>query len=280
MHEAIENTADRIITGHIFDGIIGGIHIGWAYDSKRGKMTFEHLLPTILAWGIEPETLKLFFEPEARKTVDDVMERMRQIYNTMAGRDHHKAWLFDLQYRQRFHVGSALWPASFSAWPVIPCLDRDVLAVSAALPCSSIADRRAQSEILTRRFPTLAGLPIDRNSSDMMPQRPQLADYVLRSLNYRIQSAKDLAGKLFDRKEAEKIYYRRIYDIDSPGWRDIRKLAEPHRDGIASLFANGKIVDNWPAIEQSSFVNNPVKDFSIARNLMGLALCNRYMNES
>lgn len=278
MHNAIANLSDRVVVGHIFDGVIGGIHIGWAYDPELGQLCFEKLLPTVLAWGFEPEVLKTLLAPGVHNIVDDVMAQLQQEYHGVAESEHYRAWLFDLQHRQRFHVGSAIWPISFAAWPVMPFLDRDVMAVSAAMPSSSLADRRAQNELLVRQFPQLAQLPIDRNSYDMLPLRPRLRDFLTRSLNYRVQALKNFIEAKSGRAKPEQVYYRRLYDINSPGWRSVRHIAEPYHDQLPAVFLREKVNTVLPSVQQAVQVPNPVKDTSGVKILLGLALCSRQLN--
>ncbi|KPK11283.1 MAG: hypothetical protein AMJ56_06500 [Anaerolineae bacterium SG8_19] len=275
MHEAIGSLSDRVVAGHIFDGVIGGIHIGWAYDPGTGQMGFEKLLPTVLAWGFEPEVLKTLLVHDVHNIVDDVMARLQQEYEGVAESEHYRAWLFDLQHRQRFHVGSAIWPISFAAWPVMPFLDRDVMAVSAAMPSSSIADRRAQIALLVRQFPQLAQLPIDRNSYDILPLSPRFRDLLARSFNYRAQAIKKLVRAQLGKAKPERVYYRRLYDINSPGWLSVRQIAEPYRNQLPAVFLRDKVNTILPGVEEYVQVHNPVKDTSSVKTLLGMALCNR-----
>jgi len=279
MHEAIGNLSDRVVTGHIFDGVIGGIHIGWAYNPDNGQMGFDKLLPTILAWGFKPDGLKSLLIPEVHNIVDEVMSRLRQEYDGVADNEQYRAWLFDLQHRQRFHVGSAIWPISFAAWPVMPFLDRDVMAVSAAMPSSSIADRRAQIALLVRKFPQLAQLPIDRNSYDMLPFSPRLSDLLARSFRYRADGIKNRIRGIFGMSRPEHVYYRRLYNINSAGWRSVRQLAEPYRDQLPNIILKEALNKFLPDAGELVHVNNPVKDTSNAKLLLGLALCTRQLAE-
>lgn len=273
-HDVLAEYPGSAILGHVFDGIAGGIHIGWAYDNQTGRLSFDGLLPTVLAWGFKPDQLKSMLKPNVRDVVDHVMLGLRQEYESTADSEHYRAWMFDLYHRQRFHVGSALWATSFSAWPIVPFLDRDVVAVCAAFPCSSLSDRRAQNELLNHRFPDLATLPVDRNSEDTLPTRPRLRDFVARSLGYRSDALKRLARSLRGVKEPERIYYRRLYDMNSPEWRTVRRLAEPMREGLPDILLQDQVRQVLPDPDHDIEAANPVTGTSRARLLIGLALHN------
>jgi len=274
-HDAIRALSDRVVVGHVFDGVIGGIHIGWAYDADKGKLGFDGLLPTILEWGIAPDKLKSILSPEVREAVDNVMLSLRDEYDGAAEREHYRSWFFDLHHRQRLHVGSALWPTSFAAWPVSPSLDREVIAVSSAFPSSSLADRRAQTELLVKRFPHLAGLPIDRNSAEMLPPRPRLKDFLYRSMNYRLDALKGRLRSATGGTGPEHIYYRSLYDMNSPEWMTVRRLAEPFRRSLPEVLLPEKVDQLLPDPEIPMHAKNPVTGTSSARLLIGLALFSR-----
>lgn len=276
MYDILSEGPERLVVGHGFDGIAGGIHIGWAYDSKSKHMGLDVLLPTILAWGLQPAALKKLVGSEHAAAVDAAMERIETVYNELAPREHHRAWLFDLQYRQRLHVGSALWPISFASWPVVPYLDRDVVRVCAAMPSSSIADRRAQFALLARCFPRLAALPLDRNSWDDMPPQPQLKDFVRRSINYRIRAIQQSVRNVLGKELPDRVYYHRLYDFNSPGWRSVRRLAEPDREYIKRALVADEVDAILPQPEATKQFDNCVKDPSAARMLMGLGMIMRH----
>lgn len=273
IQKSVAKVSDRIVVGHALDGVLGGIHIGWAYDSRARSMGFDELLPTILAWGIGPDELGALLEPEVTSVVTDVMNDLRAEYDTVANREHHRAWLFDIYHRQRFHVGSAFLPISLGTWPVSPVFDRSLIAACASLPGTSIASRRMQIELLKQRFPELSGLPLDRNSSDMMPLLPQLKDFVMRSVNYRWDTVRSNIRRLMGWDEPNVYYYKRIYNFDSPGWRSIRKLTQDHRMRVKAILSKADINDLMPDPESCVQAGRTIKETSLQRTVAGLALC-------
>jgi asparagine synthase (glutamine-hydrolysing) len=272
MHRAIASLADRVLTGHMLDGIVGGLHVGWAYDPRAGKMGFDQLLGSVIRWGFAPTTLKSMLIPGASDVVDDVMARLRHEYAHPAEREHHRAWIFDLRHRMRFHVGSATWTTSFASWPVLPFLDRAVLCVAAAMPGSSLADRRAQTELLVTRFPKLAEQPLDRNSHDMRPLRPKLRHEVRHAVRERCRRlALRIPGIL---RRRERLYYRRLFDMNSPGWRAVRTLAEQYRTQIPSILSREIVDAHLPPPEKDISADGPIGATSGMKMLLGLALWN------
>ena len=275
IRDSLLSLPDRVIGGHLLDAVIGGSHIDWAFNSESGKLDFDGLLSSLHSWAIDSATLKSMLVPGVREIVDDVMATARKEYEEGAEQEHYRSWIFDLHHRQRFHVGAVLWPISFSSWPVIPCLDREVIATVAAFPCCSLAERRVQDEFYFSKFPNLATLPIDRNSEDCLPANPSMRDFLQRSLRYRIEKYGRLARSALGIQERERVFYRRLYDINSPEWRLVRQLREPATYDLPDIFLTDKVSQCLPDPDSDIHVSPPViPGTSAARLLIGLSLCN------
>jgi asparagine synthase (glutamine-hydrolysing) len=129
---------------------------------------------------------------------------------------------------------------SFSSWPATNALDLDVLRTCLALPGKWMIGRQAQKELVIRRFPDLAALPLDRNSFDASP--------LVGGGNRRLAS---LTGRIRRKMKAltgwESRYYFRAYDLDARQWKAIRTRAEPHRDLVGSIFRRDALRELLPA---------------------------------
>jgi hypothetical protein len=105
-------------------------------------------------------------------------------------------------------------------------MDRRLLEVVSSMPLSYFKDRTIQVEILKRRFPALATLPLDRNSKQAgylitpWSQRLRQAIPQAHEISWRLGSK--LEG-LFSRKESR--HYYRSYGLDAPGWQAIQAEA-------------------------------------------------------
>lgn len=270
-HPYLDCLPPRIVLGHILDGVVGGIHISWAYDPATRSMSFDPQFERTYRWGFAPDPLRELLVPPARALVEDVTACLRTSYRAYSERPHLRAWHYDLLHRHRFHIGSALWAACFSSWPVCPALDRQLLAVSASIPASSLADRRAQKEILVTRFPRLAALPIDRNSYCSLPLRPRLRHHVREFCRQRLSR---VTRALTPAREGR--YYYRAYDLDSPGWVAVRRAAESWRRRLPDAL-RPEVVDSWlPAPNQALSLDDRIMDSSRLKLLLGMACLVRH----
>ncbi len=272
MHDAIARLPDRVVMGHLLDAVAGGSHVAWAYDANTGTMGFEALWARVTAWGFSGSALDALLDAPSRDVRRAVEDGARRRYEAAAERAHHRAWWFDLAHRQRFHVGSALWVTSFASWPVVPALDREVIRAAAALPASSLANRRAQTGALIRAYPRLAGLPLDRNSYDRRPLTPRLRDEVRHWMTDRWSDLQRRAAHRTGRPVRERRYYRRLYDLNSPGWRAVRRHAEPCRATLPAALVPAAVASAWPGADIDLAFADPIRDASPAKLLMGLAV--------
>jgi len=130
-------------------------------------------------------------------------------------------------------------------------LDRKVLATTAGMPASTLADRLGQIALVKTRFPGLAELPLDR--SDLASDEPQLLAPRLRHLlkSFARSEVRALRRKLhLSRQSATEVrYWYRINNFDSAGWRSVRALAEPSRPHM-NLFHKEVLDEILPPPEQ------------------------------
>lgn len=223
------------------------------------------------AWkrrGIDAPTLERLLRPGVFSgEVERVGSKMRAAYAQGSTIEAERPWRFSLAHEGRAHAGGVPWRLSFGSWPVLPILDRSVLKAVASLPQSSLADRRAQDDILRRRFPDLARLPLDRNSHDTLPLLPSVRERI----RHRVWRA---AEPLRRRMPApvERRYYHRMYDMNGPGWLAIRRLVEPHRERLADLVDMDELAKLVPPPDTPVVVRNPIGDTYGRKLLVGLMM--------
>ncbi|MEO7217028.1 MAG: asparagine synthase-related protein, partial [Gemmatimonadaceae bacterium] len=154
----------RLVTGYGMDATVGGSHLTWAYDKSSRSMSFDNFFASINAYGFAESVLcRLIRGNDAADLVEHGKATIRHIYESYSDVESQRAWCFDLHHRQRFHIGNSPWLLSYGSWPVQPATDRGVLEVAGGLPMSTVAERRAQDEMIRRFYPRLAQLPLDRN---------------------------------------------------------------------------------------------------------------------
>jgi asparagine synthase (glutamine-hydrolysing) len=262
----------RIVTGYGMDSIVGGSHLTWAYDAASRSMSFATYFASINAYGIAESTLaRLMSGNDASDLVEHGKTTIRNIYESYSDIESQRVLCFDLHHRQRFHVGNTPWLLSFGVWPVQPATDRVVLEVAGGLPMSALADRRAQDEIIRRFFPRLAELPLDRNGFNTEPLSPRLRYHLGRYVRKHVSPI----GALLPRRRTkvrERRFYFRLFDFNGPGWRAIRRLAEPHRDKLSGLLDRATLDACLPPPDVELRVRDGIVGFSGPKILVGLML--------
>ena len=208
---------------------------GYNLESRSGEpvpLAYDELFRSKKNRGFQAATLR-------RLLRRDVFEDLSTRSSRNAGRctrpgprsQRDRLGRFFIAHDWRAHAGGIPWKLSFGSWPVLPMLDRGLLETIFTLPASSLVDRRAQDELLRRRFPDLARLPLDRNSEDPFPLLPSFTERVHHAV---LRAAAPVRRRV--PRRLERRYYHRIYDINGPGWRAVRRLADPHRERLAPLF--------------------------------------------
>ena len=263
----------RIATGYAMDAIIGGTHIAWAWDRANRRMSFESFHARVNAHGVAEEVLGgLLGVPRARDLVHSVKETIHGVYDSYSDVDSRRAWCFDIHHRQRLHVGNVPWNFSFATWPVQPAIDRRVLEVAGGMSLAALAERRAQDAVLTRFYPELAELPLDRNSYDTTPLSPRVRYLMGRWVRDRLSPFAGSSSRWAGHAAEERRFYYRLYDFNGAGWRAIRRLAEPHRARLEGLLDMERLNEYLPAPEVNLPMRNGIVEPSGRKMLVGLVL--------
>lgn len=268
----LQQFAARVVTGHLMDSIVGGSHIGWAYSNADQAPAFDTFFARMNQWGVRPETLQRLLRREVfGDLVSQTMARLRAVYESYGKLESQRAWSFDLHHRQRFHVGGAAWALSFGAWPVLPAASQTVLETAGGLPAATLAERRAQIELLCRRFPELAALPLDRNAYNVEPLRPRLRHLLVRNLARRLRPL-DRLNPLRPRRRSERRYYYRIYDFNGPGWVAVRRQAESQRERALHFFNREVLEEILPPPEVPLQFRDGIVEASGLKSLLGFLI--------
>ncbi len=228
--DCVRGLAPRALGGYLMDASLGGSLV------VAGAPSFDRDLARLHAWGIAPAALRGLLRKELfGNAVDETIEALRVAWSS---RTADRARHLYTDNRHRFNTGGPIWRHAFGSWPVLPLLDRHLAAVAFSLPFTTVAGRRAEDEILRRRFPDLARLPLDRNGPDLSPILPT------RSWRFRLRWRRRLA-----RRGVERRRFFRVMDFDGPGWREVRARAEPERARRADWFVPGALDALLPRAE-------------------------------
>ena len=144
-----------------------------------------------------------------------------------------------------------------------------MLSVVGGLPAGVLAERRTEDEIIRKRFPTLAELPLDRNGPNTTPLSPRLRSQLQAGLRKRVAP---VTRWLRRPAGPERRYYYRIYDFNSPAWRTARRQAEPHREKLHALFDRKVLDELLPPPEADAHLPHGIADASSRKLLVGLCL--------
>jgi asparagine synthase (glutamine-hydrolysing) len=209
---------------------------------------------------------------EVRDAVDQVHREVEGIFDSLGETGTHRAYAFDLRYRQRFHVARGAWVTSLGSWPIMPILDRDLLAVAGGIPAASLGDRRCESAILMRVFPRLAEIPLDRSGQAPEALLPRFRHQITRHLRAKVLSfgGRAVQSALSSRESRR---YVRVYDVNNDAWRSIRQHAEPFRELLYDWFDAERLASYWPGPHVTVPAVDKIVDTAAMKNLIGLALC-------
>lgn len=271
-NQHLRKLTSRIVTGFLCDSIVGGSHISWAYSPSDGTMSVENFLTQINSYGFRPNILKKLLRHEIFDDLVSVtLARIRKVYQNYSKLQFQRAWCFDLYHRQRFNIGGHLWLLSFGAWPMTPVVDHQVLEVIGGMPVTTLMNRRVEEELLCKRFPELAKLPLDRNSYNTAPLQPTLLQRLYAGsvqLPYRSIRVQRVVRALI----GERHYYCRMFDFNGFGWRAIRRQAEPYRDRLLHLFNEDVFEELLPSPDVTIRFGNRIVEASGLKLLLGFLL--------
>lgn len=261
-----------MLTGYLGNAVLAASHVDWAQAPEDGTLSGTTFATALNRWGVPVRTLRRISRPWFREqglepTLDHLEDRLLPPASSL----DHRLWISYLQHRQRFHVGSQMWRLSFASWPVAPVVDRAVLDTMGSLPMAAFRGRRLQLHLLRNRFPALARLPQDRNSWNTLPPEPTTTDHVFHALERRLRQSR--AGRWWMRRRGERRYFYRVYDLDSPGWRKVRRAAEPGRSSLDDLFDMELVTEDYlPPPDRDVDLDDAIIDAAGRKLLLGLML--------
>jgi asparagine synthase (glutamine-hydrolysing) len=173
------------------------------------------------------------------------------------------AWIQGLSLEDRHTVGINLWKSSFCRWPVVCTLDEEVLRTCLSLPLSSAAGRRLQKELVKRRWPDLAALPLDRNAFHASPldsDRARGADLWVGRFRHALRKFLGI----------ETRYFHALFEMGTPQWRQVREAMEPGRVPAGSVFQPQALLEALPSPETPFPVfSNGLADTVRIKTLLG-----------
>jgi asparagine synthase (glutamine-hydrolysing) len=274
-HRHLRDLPARVVTGYVMDSIIGGSHIEWAYSASARHSSFAAFFSKINSFGFSPNCLKGLLKTDmSRDLVDESLQQLRSLYAQYADSEAQRAWCFDLYHRQRFFIGNFVWLASFGAWPVLPAVDRGVLAAAGGMPAATLSERRAQDSILCRQFPDLAAIPLESSTYHPSPLIQRFRWQVLQQLRYRVPFFFKVEEWSNIRK-GERRFYHRLWDVNGAAWMSIRREAHAYRETVLDLFDKDMLDRVLPSPHVHLAYEEPIAGASGLKTLLGFLLWSR-----
>jgi asparagine synthase (glutamine-hydrolysing) len=266
VQELLADLPPAAVSGLGLDWVLGG------HAPTHRQLAFDSFFRYQNAWGLEPHRLERLVRSDVfGDLVPSTMKRIEDTYTAYADSEPARSWNFSLRHRQRFHIGSEAWRLSFAAWPILPAADKTLLELGAALPPATMADRRAQYELLCTRFPHLAALPLDRNSYDVTPLRPRLRWLLANQLRRPLRRLKrTFLGTVQQGRERRRYY--RIFDINGPGWVAVRREAEKCRDLAHGFFERDALAELLPPPDVPIAYRDGIQDVAGIKTVVGFML--------
>jgi hypothetical protein len=263
---------DAVVSGYDLELACGGVHLAWAGAEEDGLPSWQGLRRTIAEHALGVTALdRLIRDPELSDAVHAAETGLEARFLSYGETDEARARGFIWEHWARHHPGAIPWRLSFSAWPVLPVLDRELLALGARLPAAATIARGAQDAVLRRYHPKLSRVPLVRTSGTHEPLDPGPGWAVARAVD-RLRTEALYRVPRGGRPAPERRYYRRMYDLDNDGWVGVRRAAEPFRDRLHDLFDADALADLLPPPDRPLRLERPIAHGYGRKTLLGLML--------
>jgi asparagine synthase (glutamine-hydrolysing) len=268
-----------VLTGFLGDSTFGVSQVGWGREPSLDLHTFHAMFSSNNPWGLSPGVVReLVRAKEIDDIILDVWRRLRDEYNSYPGPPWQRSWWFDLKHRERFLVGRSPKIIATRSWPVLPYVHPDILRLVQALPLPFVADRKAQIDLILRKFPELARLPlarlIDRRLWNLVPRKARFwdpyADRVKDSLSWHWHDK-------FDPWEPR--VFLRAFDFDGAGWRILRDEARAFANEADVWLNKDVVLQLIPPASTDARLGRAIVEATGRKALLGAVLCcSRYFS--
>jgi len=268
---AATTTARFHWSGVPFDWVFEPISMHNGYDAQTGAWSFDRFQAMINAWGVPAAKLPALLGADGDALLGDVLGTLERCCTAGPLPASEQSAVVRWNQRVRNHLAAALHQTSFTAWPLMPATDRRFLTAIFGLPVAMFADRGLEKAILVSRRPDLAAIPLDSNSFAFQPLlpaggQPGPLTRAARSLGRRLRRA---ATRFLPGNDPRR--YERLFDVDQPRWREVRRDAEPLRPLLETHLDGRALAGILPPPDRGLRSRSPLRAGSPIRLLCGLA---------
>jgi asparagine synthase (glutamine-hydrolysing) len=132
------------------------------------------------------------------------------------------------------------------------------------MPAASLAERRAEKDLLCTRFTPLAEIPLDRMSNE--PMLPRFRWMLSRQIEWR---AKRLSRFATNGSVSPLNRNMRLYDINNPGWRLVRREVESVRRQAYEFFDRAVLDELLPPPQNEIPLRGSINNVSGTKSVIG-----------
>lgn len=239
------------------------------YDAEAGRWSLDTLVRQINAWGVPLERLPALLGRDGDDLCRDLIQRQASSCTGGPLPPERQSAVLRWNQRVRNHLGAALHMTSFVTWPLTVAIDRRFFSAAFGLPVAMFAKRRIEKAMLLRRRPDLADVPLDTNSfrfDSLRPDRRGAGGAALMSFARQFRRA---VQPLMPGSDPRR--YERVFNVDQPRWRNVRRAAEPLRPRLEDLLDATVLAEVFPPPGRRLRSRTPLVDGSPIRLLAGLA---------
>lgn len=268
---AAATQARFVWSGIPFDWIFEPVNRLNGYDTRTGEWSFARMLTHVGPWGIPLNRLPALLGADGAELCSAAITDIERQCTAGPLPPERQSAVVRWDHRVRNHLAAALHQTSFSAWPLMPATDRRFFQAVFGLPLPTFTDRRLEEAILITRRPDLAKIPLDTNSFSFEPLISAGP-----GPGRLVRNARTVAGRLRRALQglmpgADPRRYERLFNVDRPRWRGVRRAAEPLRPLLHEHLDAAVLARALPPPDRRVGSRSPVQAGGPIRLLCGLA---------
>jgi hypothetical protein len=255
-----------------------GIPLDWVLEPVSRHNGFDPLSETwsraafleqTNAWGVPAATLPALLGADGDALCDDVIQRLVAACDAGPLPPERQSAVLRWDQRVRNHLAAALHLTSFTVWPLMIATDRRFFTAAFSLPLAAYRDRGIEKAMLLRRRPDLAAIPLDTNSYRFEPLRPQARGPLVAGIRSLVRQMRRAMQPFMPRSDPRR--YERLFNVDSPRWRAVRRAVEPLRPLLEEHLCGQTLARVLPPPASRLRSRKPLAAGSPIRLLAGLA---------
>lgn len=266
---AADSPGRYLWSGIAYDWVYEPVSYAEGFDVAAGEWRFAGLVAYMNRWGVESPLLPGLLGNDGAALHAALLDDLRTACLRGPDQPAFEASRVRWDQRVRNHLATALHQLSFHTWPLLPATDRRFMEPLFGLPPTAYADRVLEHDLLRALRPDLVAVPLDTNSYRFEPRdhRRTGLGRLAASLRTRLRR---LYWKTIRRHDPRR--YERLYNVDHPRWRAVRREVEPLRPLLHRHLDPQALAAVLPGPDVRTAFKNPVNAGGAVRLLLSFAL--------